>query len=142
MLAKKLKYTMVRLHTAWRVTPGESTMSDDMKKQLEEQAPVTIKSGQTPPMYALLHWTNWTDKIKTWTLENVRSECIETRVMVGGKRKRESFPVVHRHMRSLKEYGFPLYAPYLERELKIYRPGTKWTLRIPGTRRTIKKYTL
>lgn len=139
---RKLKYRMVRLHTAWRLTPGPSTMTEDMKAQFEDQAPITIKSGQTPPMYAKLHWTNWTDKLQTWSVENVKPVCVEERTMVGGKRKGERFRVVHLHMKSLREYGFKKYKSYSGRELRIYRPGTSWVLRVPGKGRLTKRYDL
>ncbi|CAM9890243.1 unnamed protein product [Ectocarpus sp. 6 AP-2014] len=83
VLAKKLKYRMVRLHTAWRLTPGPSVMSEEMRDQFERQAPVTIKSGQSPPMYPLLSWVNWTDKLQDWSVRNMRPECTEERTMVG-----------------------------------------------------------
>lgn len=68
--------------------------------------------------------------------------CLEERTMIGGKRKGESFTVVNEHMGGLEGYGFKKYKSYSGRELRIYRPATSWVLRIPGTRRTIKRYDL
>lgn len=142
VLAKKLNHRMVRLHTAWRVTPGASTMTSEMIEQFDTQAPVTIKSGQIPPMHAKLHWCNWPDKLQDWSVKNMKPECTKTRTMVGGKRKGESFTVVDEHMGGLESYGYKKYKGYSGRELRIYRPATSWVLRIPGTRRTIKRYDL
>lgn len=133
---------MVRLHTAWRVTPGPSTMTSEMLEQFDKQAPVTIKSGQVPPMYPILSWVNWTDKLQDWSVRTMRPECTEERTMIGGKRKGETFTVAHRHMKSLEEYGYKKYKGYSGRELRIYRPSTSWVLRMPGKRRMIKRYNL
>lgn len=117
-------------------------MPEETRVQFEEQAPITIKSGQIPPMYADLHWSNWTDRIQTWSVENVKPVCIEEKTMIGGKRKGKSFRVVHRHMKSLQKYGFKKYKSYSGRELRIYRPSTSWVLRVPGKGRLTKRYDL
>ena len=142
VLSRKLKYRMVRLHTAWRLTPGPSVMSEELRDQFERQAPVTIKSGQSPPMYPTLSWVNWTKKLQDWSVRNMKPECLEERTMAGGKRKGETFTVVHRHMKGLGEYGLKKYKSYSGRELKIYRPGKSWLLRVPGTKRTAKRISL
>ena len=142
VLSKKLKYRFVRLHTAWRLTPGPSVMSEEMRDQFERQAPVTIKSGQVPPMYPVLSWVNWTDKLQDWSAKNMKPECMEERTMAGGKRKGETFTVVHRHMKGLAEYGFKKYKSYSDRELKIYLPRKSWVLRVPGERKAVKRICL
>lgn len=142
VLSRKLKHRMVRIHTAWRLTPGESTMSPELQHQLDTQSTVTIKSGQIPPMHAKLHWCNWPDKLHSWSIGNMRPECTEVRTMKSGKRKGESFTTVHENMKSLEEYGFPKYEVYSDREKDMYRPGKSWILRMPGKKRRCKTYTL
>ncbi len=134
VLSKKLKYRMVRLHTAWRLTPGDSAMREDTKRQIDTQGIVTIKSGQTPRMYARLHWCNWPDKLVTWSIESVKPECTEVRTRRRGKRKGESFTVVHKNMDSLQGYGFKKYPAYAAEELRILHPGRSWDLLVPGNK--------
>ncbi|CAM9384701.1 unnamed protein product [Laminaria digitata] len=44
VLARKVKDRTVRLFTAWRLTLGDSVMDPELKKQLDSQAIITIKS--------------------------------------------------------------------------------------------------
>lgn len=117
-------------------------MKEEMIDQFERQAPVTIKSGQDPPMYPKLSWVNGTNKLQEWSVNNMKPVCLEERTMIGGKRKGETFTVAHRHMKGLAEYGFKKYKSYSERELKIYRPGKSWVVRVPGKRKAIKRISL
>lgn len=140
--SRGLGYTMVRLHTAWRLTPGDASMRPGLREQLDTQGIITVKSGQIPPMYARLHWVNWTDMLQQWSVASMKPQCLETRTMKSGKRKGQSFTVVHEHMKSLEEYGFQKYSGYDESELSMYRPGTEWSLLVPGQFSLRKEYKL
>lgn len=72
----------------------------------------------------------------------MQPECLETRTMQSGKRKRESFTVVHEHMTSLEEYGFPMYAAYSSDETDMYRPRKIWNLLVPGRTNVRRMYRL
>lgn len=140
VLGKKLPRRMVRLHTAWRLTPGEARMEDGLLRKLDQQGIITIKSGQEPPMFAKLHWTNWTDKLQKWSVETMQPRCTEVRIMKSGKRKGECFTVVNRHMGSLEYYGFPKYPKYSDEEKNILFPGREFSLLIPGKKRLRMTY--
>jgi hypothetical protein len=125
---------MYRLFTGWRVTMGDAEPMDrHLPGLLAEQGVVTLKSGQTPPMYALLHWTNWTDRIVAFTERNLRPECTEIRVKKSGKEAGQAYRVVHRHMHSLQAYGMPLYPAYTPSERAMHAPGTRWYVLRPGS---------
>jgi len=127
-------HDMYRLFTGWRVTIGDNEPMDrNLPGLLAEQGVVTLKSGQTPPMYALLHWTNWTDRIVAFTERNIRPECTETRVKKSGKEAGEAYRVVHRQMHSLREYGMHMYPAYSFHERAMHTPGTCWHVLRPGS---------
>lgn len=122
VVATKRAYTSYRLFLGWRITRASTPLfGDSLATQLEEQAPITIKSGQEPPMWAKLHWTNWVDKLVAFSA-NFNDACREPLTIKSGKRAGEQFSIVHRSMKSLKQYGFPLYAPYTEAETAILKP--------------------
>lgn len=125
---------MYRLFTGWRVTMGDrEPMDRHLPGLLAEQGVVTLKSGQTPPMYALLHWTNWTDRIVAFTERNIRPECTEVRVKKSGKEAGREYRVVHRYMHSLQAYGMPMYPAYSSHEKDLHTPGTRWVVLRPGS---------
>jgi hypothetical protein len=126
VLAKKSKENMHRLFLGWRVTKSKDSLYPiDVK--LKNQAVIPLKSNQVPPMYATLHWTNWRHRIVEFS-EAFRPECIESRRVKNGKDEGKSYDVVHRHMLSLKDYGFKLYPEYSKEEISMHKPNTKWKL--------------
>jgi hypothetical protein len=144
--AVKSKHPMYRVFTGWRITdqthPLIPSSTDALLQLFREQAVMPLKSGQTPPMYAKLHWTNWTDAIVKFSQENVIPACTHELVMKSGKRKGEVFRVVHQCMGSLLHYRLPLYAPYEHAELAMHIPDTVWTVLRPGSRETRDVITL
>jgi hypothetical protein len=121
VMAKKLKYKSYRLFLGWRITKEKDPLDKDLVPKLKAQAAMQIKSAQEPPMYAKLHWTNWVDKLNTFS-ENFKPQCRSVMTVKSGKRKGESFNIVHRHMSSLEEYGFKKYPEYTESEIEILIP--------------------
>jgi len=132
--ATPVPHDMYRLFTGWRVTMGDDEPMDrNLPGLLAEQGVVTLKSGQTPPMYALLHWTNWTDRIVALTERNVRPECTETCIKKSGREAGREYRVVHRNMHSLHAYGMPMYPAYNADERAMHTPGTRWHVLRPGS---------
>lgn len=117
----KAKYDMYRLFTGWRLTHSDGPLCVDLLKQLRTQAPITLKSGQEPPMYAILHWVNSRKNLEKFS-KGVVDRCTETRTVGSGNHKGDEHRVVHRFMRSLEEYGFKRYPPYTLAELIIHHP--------------------
>jgi hypothetical protein len=116
---KKVK--SYRLFVGWRTTTSTESIIEDLDELLDKQGAVTIKSGQTPAMWAKLHWTNWIDKLEHYST-NFRPECLEEATVQSGRFKDRVVTRVHRHMKSLSDYGFHLYEPYTEEERSIYFP--------------------
>lgn len=123
VIATKKKYNSYRLFTSWRLTTSNESLHGDEKldSMLATQAAVVIKSNQLPPMWAKLHWTNWVDKLATYS-QNFAPECVERATVKSGKNAGRVVERVHRHMKSLQEYGFPMYERYSTEEVNFYKP--------------------
>lgn len=130
IVPRKLKQDLIRIFLGWRLTrdkSGEPMMGlSRLHQVLDAQGVVPLKSGQVPPMYAKLHWTNWRKKIVEFTKSSIVEVCTEERHVRSGVDAGSTIRVVHQHMRSLREYGLPCYAPYTEDEKLMYVPRRSW----------------
>lgn len=115
VLAIPSKTDMCRLFIGWLVTTSENTIIPNMEMILRDQAVVPLKSGQIPPMYAKLHWTNWHHRLISFSTQ-FHDACVEHK-----ERKGEKIRIVQRHMKSLRELGF-MYDPYTQEEIDILFP--------------------
>lgn len=142
----KATYPMYRVFIGWRVTDDANPLTPPtahgLRTMLEDQAVMSLKSGQTPPMYALLHWTNWVSKIEAFTEANIVDACKELRRVESGRNAGVSYLVVHRYMRSLREYGMPLYPAYKPHEVNMHIPRRRWKVLLPGRSRLYQTVTL
>lgn len=134
VVSKEATETMVRLHLGWRLTTSTG-MNEEVKKAIDDQGVPPIKSGQMAPMYSPMHIgpVDATNRLLQWSEDSFEPQCLVTRVFQNGKRKGQSYTTVHRHMKSLKDYGFTMYDEYGEDERKIYQPSSSWRLLKPGS---------
>jgi len=121
VVADKHSYASYRLFTSWRITKSSAPLIPTILDELGGQKVVTLKSGQVPPMWAKLHWTNWVDKLETYS-ESFHPSCLEKEGVKSGKNKGREVTRVQRHLRGLVEYGFELYPGYTARELRLHTP--------------------
>lgn len=133
IVAHKAKFLTIRLFIGWRLSCEEGNedrpLVSDLKSLLREQAVVTLKSKQIPPMYAKLHWTNWRSRIVEFTQKNISDACTEERIVGSGKDKGTKVKVVAQHMKSLVAYNLPLYPDYEQEESEILFPRAEWNLK-------------
>jgi hypothetical protein len=113
VLPTKLKHTSYRIFHGFHISEENENIFD-YSEIIENQGVPPLPSGQIPPMFAKLHWVNWRDKLEIFS-RKLKPECLE--VKSGGAPK--SRTIVHRFMKSLKEYGFPLYREYDPKEIEI-----------------------
>jgi hypothetical protein len=111
--AKRNKHTVYRLFLGWRLTHSTTPLMSNLDELLTKQGVAPLKSAQIPPMFAKLHWVNWKNKLMEYS-KNFSPQCLE--------KKDGGVYVVHRHMKSLQDYGFSLYAPYEQHEINILKP--------------------
>ncbi len=133
VLAKKARITLVRLHLAFRLTRSVDVRPPDLLENMQKQAVMMIKSGQIPPMHAKLHWVNHVGMLAKWSARSVHPRCLVKRAFKSGPRKGEMHDVCVEHMKSLQEYGFPVYVEYTESEVTMHSPSRQWTLLAPGS---------
>jgi len=120
---KKMKYDSYRLFLGWRRTDCDKPLMACTYKNIKLQAPMTLKSGQRPPIYGKLHWTNWRDRTVRFS-KGVRGPFKEKRMVKSGKCKGRTLTVVMRVMPGLLEVlsKRECYPPYSKEELEIYAP--------------------
>jgi hypothetical protein len=137
VLAKARKIDQLRQFLSWRVTKEKTSLFhtdgaavDPVGPLLDKQGVMQLKSGQTPPMYAKLHWTNWKSKIVDFTQNNMDPRTVEEKSVQSktSKDAGKAFEVVHMNMKSLFDYGFPMYRPYSKDERSMHLPGKSWNL--------------
>lgn len=132
VVAKKVDHWMYRLFLGWRLTHLDGPLFGNIDQVLMDQGVPLIKSGQTPPMWAKLHWTNWRDKLESWSQKMIQPHLLVRRTVGSGKDKGKVVNVVPQHMSSLNDMQLPLYPAYTEHEKAMHRPNRQWTLLVPG----------
>ena len=128
VVSRAAKHDMFRQFLGWRLTRSDEPLYP-VDAKFKVQAVMPLKSNQTPPMYAKLHWTNHRSKIDEFTAQNIVPECTESRRVNSGARKGDAHTAVHEHMRSLEEYGFQLYPKYRAAEVNMHKPRTTFVVR-------------
>jgi hypothetical protein len=122
---RKTKTPSMRIFSGFRLTnqntPYKFVGHKTTKEILLEQGVPPLKSGQSPEMYAKLHWTNWRKKIEDFS-EIFHEKCIEQKKVQSGSDKGTSYAVVHSPMKSLEEYGLEKFTEYSPEELVRYTP--------------------
>jgi len=124
VISTKAKVDQHRLFVGWRVTK-ETEPLFEVDNRVKQQAVMLLKSGQFPPMYSRLHWTNWRQKILDFSAF-VTKECTVSRRMESGKDKGKVYQIVGQHMQSLADYGLPRYPAYRRIEKEILKPRHAW----------------
>lgn len=123
IVAKPRPFVMRRLFVGFRVTDSDQPAFPDLDQIIENQGVPSLPSGEKPPMYAKLHWSNWIDRLVQWSTQNVKPELLE-------HLERSGKPVVvaPRFIKSLAELKLPLYRAYTAQEKALFRPHTSCDL--------------
>ena len=121
VLAKSTSFVQHRLFMGWRLTTRTQPAIPNLIHLLQTQSVIPLKSGQIPPLYGKLHWTNWRQRIELFS-KNIRSECLENRTVQSGKEKGKQYTIVAQFMNSLEHYNFQKYKPYKQKEIDILIP--------------------
>lgn len=127
IVGRPAKLRMHRLFMGWRLTASDAPLCPDLLPRLESQAPIPLKSGQEPPMYPKLYWTNHRSKLMAYSA-GFKDVCVSEQTVQSGAAKGQTLRVVHRFMGSLQQYGLPLYKKWKHYEIGMHVPGTTWEL--------------
>ncbi|CAN0380035.1 unnamed protein product, partial [Ectocarpus sp. 8 AP-2014] len=121
--------TMVRLHLGWRLTTS-TAMREEVRNAIEDQGVPRLKSAQKVPMYSRMHLgpKRATANLIQWSQDSFEPRCLETLAWKSGPNQGQTYTVVHKYMKSLRDYGFPLYADYAPDERNMYQPSNSWRL--------------
>lgn len=144
VFSSKAKDTIVRVFLGWRLTKDNAPLIPGTMANLDNQAPMRLKSNQDPPMYAALHWTNWRNKLQAWSDASVVEVAKELKRVMS--KTSNHYGAVHnicrRVMPSLVEMGLRKYSEYTQRERQLYSPNYSWLLLDIGRKRVMKQHRL
>lgn len=114
------KETSYRLHTAWRLTKDNKPYFKDTIRRMKRQAPMRIKSGQEPNVYAKLHIVNNPHLLEPF--KNVY-KALNKHTYKSGARAGQSVPVPH-----MMGGRMPSLAHLIERNVEGVEKYKKYTL--------------
>jgi hypothetical protein len=141
VVSTKLKRSMYRLFTGWRLThsdhPLHPNTATGLRTMLDNQAVMQLKSGQDSRMWPVLYWTNWRGKLVAFSEGNIKDEILIHRAIKDKKSKNfgETYHIVPEVMRSLAELGLPKYPAYRAEEVAMHLPRRSWKVLAPGRTR-------
>lgn len=105
-----------RLYTGWRLTEGNLPLHgyDELRDAIKHQGLVRLPGGEIPFMYAK-NTIRFRREVAQKFSSTIKKIC------------REDDGLVHRNMRSLKEYEFPMFEKYRREDLELLFPF-KWVI--------------
>ena len=127
IVGRPAKQRMHRLFLGWRLTESNEPLYPDLLQRLQTQAIMPLKSGQLPPMYPKLYWTNHRHKLAAFSA-GFKDVCASEQTVQSGEAKGQTLRVVHRFMGSLQEYDFPSYKKWKHNEIAMHVPNRSWEL--------------
>lgn len=133
VVSRVARKTLVRLHLAFRLTRSVEMRPADLMQKIDSQSVIMIKSGQIPGMYAKLHVVNWIEKLVKWSAASIDPRCLVSHTYRTGKRIGQTFTICDMNLKSLEEYGFPMYPAYTPGEKQMHTPRRSWTVLAPGS---------
>ena len=150
VMSKKNKKDSYRLYMGWRLTKRSNSLYNNVDTVIKQDV-IKLPSGQGPPLYAANHMSFFLNKqitidpthkklkqnLKEWSVDTFKSKLLVDKI----NKKGETYTVIPRFMKSLKDYNFKLYPKYDKDEKKIIIPNREWMLKEPGTG-VRKKYKL
>lgn len=142
VMPRRMSYDSYRQFRCWRLVRHEHHPLQDLggfdmtiEQVIAEQAVPRLPSGQIPPMYSANHGSVllWRDDHNSPRLfANKMVTVCQEQKKVGRHSKLAGriYIVPHRFMRSLREYGLPMYPEYTDAEKSLMRPNNVWNLPI------------
>lgn len=133
VVAIKATRRMLRLFLGWRITDEEEPLfgAQTMRSWIEEQAVPKIKSGQYPPVWPSAY-SNFPKRFKTlttWSQRTYAAQCLYEHTVAGeGVAAGTRWIRVKAKMRSLREYGLPMWPRYDQHESLVLTPSREWQL--------------
>jgi hypothetical protein len=122
------KKNMMRVFTGWRTTISNDCLHLNTKEKIKMQAAMPLPSGQEPPMFSRMHESMYRrvqfrpisdnpQKVSTieWSINSFLKELLKLD-------KSTNEYIIPRYLESLSHYKLPMYTPYTEEEISLYRP--------------------
>lgn len=111
-------YTVLRLFTGWRLSRSNEPLGmsrQNLKKLLDDQAVMPLKSGQDSVMYPKLYMGNWHTRLNEWSkmMFNIPDIMYDRDRLINWKK---------RTMNSYEQLGYEKYPPYTHKEINMLYP--------------------
>lgn len=139
VLNRKFKYDSIRLFLGWRLTYSDKPLYVSNIEATKTFGVIRLKSGQIPPMYSVMHWTNWVEKLEEFSKKRIVKECLENKFRPSNGK---TYLIVNRFLPSLIELRLKTPKKYSNNEIKMLSPNKSWQLLIPGETNKKKLYKL
>jgi hypothetical protein len=124
VLPGKVKTDSIRLYLGWRLTDSTTPLYNHEIAIRDQGVPSNLPGGGAITMFAPNHLSFHAQNTITWSQNTFKPQCLEQKNTL----KLGQFTVVHRTMRSLREYNLPLYLEYTQEELSVLQPAKEWTI--------------
>jgi len=128
VVSQPSKKNMMRVFTGWRTTISNDYLHSDTKQKIIMQSVMPLPSGQKPPMFSANHGSMFRrtqfkpipdnpQKVSTieWSVNSFLKDLLKVD-------KRTNEYIIPRFLESLSYYKLPMYTPYTEEEMSLYRP--------------------
>lgn len=123
VLPGKVRFDSIRLYLGWRLTDSDASLYNE-EAALRDQGVTHLPAGPLPTMFAPNHLSFHAQNTIAWSQNTFKPQCLELK----NTPKLGQFIVVHRIMRSLREYNLPMYSEYTQEELSVLRPARQWQI--------------
>lgn len=124
VIPRKMDSNSYRVYLGFRLTPQKNSLYDNDPIIANQSVPL-LPGGMRPPMYAAMNVNFHLKQLIEWSASTFKEKCLE---MKKKKKTSDTYKIVQRYMKSLKEYDFPLYPQYTEFEKSIMKPQREWLL--------------
>lgn len=124
VLPGKIRFDSIRLYLGWRLTDSTISLYNHEVAIQDQGVPSNLPGGGPITMFAPNHLSFHAQNTITWSQNTFKPQCLEQK----NTPKLGQFIIVHKTMKSLREYNLPLYPEYTQEELSILHPAKEWTI--------------
>ena len=116
------------------IPPINFSSAEKYEEAMKSQAPIPLKSGQRPPMYAAMHMVNWQDRLEKFSRRFADAHCVE-HIPKAGANKGKKMRMVRRFLRPLRASApGKMHRDYTQDELDLHKPGRAFRVCVGGMR--------
>lgn len=123
VLAEPKPYAIRRIFLAWMTTPVQNDhFPANIRQLLQNQAPITVKSGQNPKLFPSTYYMYFIDRLTAWSVKTFVPNMLIDKVQPPTAKKLagQTIKVVPQVSWSLGDLGLPMYMDYRDYEVAVF----------------------